>query len=143
MLLLLRTRGTRHAAELVEKLSSRRFAARRQPVNAELVEQARQIGSGVNRAAADPAPPVTCLARSLTAQLLLRRRGIDAELRIGVGRVDVDPGGATSGPAAAPLAFHAWVEVDGIPVNDADDVAQRFAPFPLEQVHLRGRRSQT
>jgi hypothetical protein len=25
---------------------------------------------------------------------------------------------------------HAWVEVDGQPVNDAADVAERYAPFP-------------
>lgn len=27
------------------------------------------------------------------------------------------------------LDAHAWVEADGIPINDAPDVAQRFAAF--------------
>jgi len=75
------------------------------------------IGTLVNNAAHYAPGPVTCLTRSLLLRWLLRRRGIASKLRIGVqlteGRLDA----------------HAWVEVEGIPINDAPDVAQRFAAF--------------
>jgi hypothetical protein len=58
-----------------------------------------------------------CLVRSLALFGVLRRAGIAAELRIGVDRT------------ASALQAHAWVEVDGTPVNDAADVAARYAPF--------------
>jgi hypothetical protein len=64
----------------------------------------------------------SCLVRSLALLALLRRAGVAAELRIGIG--NTRPG----------LEAHAWVEVDGRPVNDAADVATRysaFAPPPL------------
>ncbi len=58
-----------------------------------------------------------CLVRSVATMGLLRRHGLAAELRIGVG--------ATS----PQLDAHAWVELDGMPVNDAADVGARFAAF--------------
>lgn len=59
-----------------------------------------------------------CLSRSLTLRRLLRRAGIEAQLRIGVRR---GPGG---------LEAHAWLELEGRPLNDSADVALRYAPFP-------------
>jgi len=59
----------------------------------------------------------TCLTRSLLLVWLLRRRGVRSELRIGVRQID---GGIDS---------HAWVELDGRPVNEARGVRQRFAVF--------------
>lgn len=58
-----------------------------------------------------------CLVRSVALLGLLRNAGVGAELRVGVGQT------------APCLDAHAWVEVDGTPVNDAADVAARFAPF--------------
>ena len=58
----------------------------------------------------------SCLRQSLLVWWLLRRKGVPAELRIGVRTQE----GFTA---------HAWVEVDGQPVNDAPDVGERFAPF--------------
>jgi hypothetical protein len=59
----------------------------------------------------------TCLPRSLTLWWLLRRRGIDSYLRIGVRK------------AAGRIEAHAWVELRGLVLNDQGDVSQRFAPF--------------
>ena len=59
-----------------------------------------------------------CLSQSVTLRRLLARAGIAAELRIGARR---GPGG---------LEAHAWVEHDGRPLNDSDDVARRYPPFP-------------
>jgi hypothetical protein len=58
-----------------------------------------------------------CLSRSLVLCWLLRRRGIQCELRIGVDR------------KAADFRAHAWVEVDGIPLNAGREVHERFAVF--------------
>jgi transglutaminase-like putative cysteine protease len=58
----------------------------------------------------------SCLRQSLLVWWLLRRKGVPAELRIGVRTQE----GFTA---------HAWVEVGGQPVNDAADVAERFAAF--------------
>ena len=70
------------------------------------------------RVAARYAPGAdTCLVRSLALLAVLRRHGMAAELRLGV---------AVSHPK---LDAHAWVEVDGVPVNDSADVASRYAPF--------------
>jgi hypothetical protein len=59
----------------------------------------------------------TCLSRSLALEYLLSRRGIRSNLRIGARR----SGGAVSG--------HAWVEVNGRPVNDTPDVHREFTPL--------------
>ena len=59
----------------------------------------------------------SCLTRSLLLDWMLRRRGFASELRIGVRLV----GGN--------LQAHAWVQLDGTPLNDAPVAAGRFAAF--------------
>ena len=58
-----------------------------------------------------------CLSRSLVLCWLLRRRAIQCELRIGVDR-DV-----------AEFRAHAWVEVDGRPLNAGGGVREQYAAF--------------
>jgi hypothetical protein len=69
-------------------------------------------------------PRVTCLPRSLTLWRLLRSQGVEADLRIGVRR------------EAGRLDAHAWVEHRGLPLNDASDVAERYAAFDGSAVLL-------
>lgn len=59
----------------------------------------------------------SCLERSLALWWLLRRNGIEAELQIGA---------QTSGKE---FAAHAWVEWDGMVLNDSPDVRKRYSPF--------------
>jgi hypothetical protein len=59
----------------------------------------------------------TCLRQSLALWWLLRYHGVETNLRIGV----------KSG--AIRLEAHAWVELQGQPLNDAEDVEQHFSPF--------------
>lgn len=59
-----------------------------------------------------------CLPRALTLSWLLARRNVSSQLRVGVRR---DERGA--------LAAHAWVEVNGRPVNEPADVRAQFAAF--------------
>jgi hypothetical protein len=66
-----------------------------------------------------------CLEQSLVLWWLLRRRGIEAELRIGA-RKEFER-----------FEAHAWVEVDSAVLNDASAEHQHFVPFdgpitPLE-----------
>lgn len=58
-----------------------------------------------------------CLSQSLTLLRLLRGRAINAQLRIGVRRTDTE------------FQAHAWVELNGAPLNDTPNVAQRYVPF--------------
>ena len=76
-----------------------------------------RLGKLVNSAAHHALGPANCLTRSLYLWWLLRRRGIDSPLRIGV-RL-----------AEGTFDAHAWVEHDGIPINDRHDVSTDFAPF--------------
>ena len=59
----------------------------------------------------------TCLPRSLALWWLLRCHGLEANLRIGVKLVDKG------------LAAHAWVELQGQPLNEVPDVHQHFSAF--------------
>lgn len=49
-----------------------------------------------------------CLQRSVTTVCLLRRRGVPAQLVIGARRM--------------PFHAHAWVEVDGVVINDPPEI---------------------
>jgi len=58
----------------------------------------------------------TCLRQALLVWWLLRRKGLPAEMHIGVRKR----------PA---FVAHAWVELDGLPVNDHADVGKRHKPL--------------
>jgi Transglutaminase-like superfamily len=58
-----------------------------------------------------------CLKQSLVLWILLRSQGIISELRIGVQR------------ESTKFSAHAWVEYQGVVLNDTDDVRQRFQAF--------------
>jgi len=58
-----------------------------------------------------------CLSRSATLWWLLRRQGIRTDVRIGVRKEDGD------------LVAHAWVERDGMILNDRADTVRRYIPF--------------
>ena len=58
--------------------------------------------------------PMTCLPRAVTLQGMLKRHAIPSLLRIGVAR------------APAGVLAHAWIEVAGVPMGEAEDVSERF-----------------
>ena len=88
--------------------------ARRAPLSQ---PEAAALGVAVNRAANHVFGPATCLTRSLLLRWLLRRYGTTSDLRIGVRFEEGE------------LAAHAWVEKDGIPLNDRPEVVARYAAF--------------
>jgi hypothetical protein len=59
----------------------------------------------------------SCLRRSLVLWFLLRREGVESQLRIGVKR-EKDQ-----------FSAHAWVEWDGVVLNDQSNVGDEFAMF--------------
>lgn len=79
--------------------------------------EAAALGVAVNRAASHIYGPAKCLARSLLLRRLLRGFGTESKLCIGVRFEDEK------------LAAHAWVELDGVPINDSPEVATLFATF--------------
>lgn len=64
--------------------------------------------------------PGKCLERALATWWLLSRRGVAATVRVGAA-LDLD----------GPSRFHAWVECDGEPVNDAPDVRDHYIPLGM------------
>jgi hypothetical protein len=56
-----------------------------------------------------------CLEQSLALFILLRRRGVDAQLKFGI--------------QTLPFSAHAWVEVDGMPVNEKQDHVEQLVAF--------------
>jgi len=80
-------------------------------------DEIARLGALVNSATHHALGPANCLTRSLYLWWLLRRRGVDSQLRIGV---RLTQGG---------LDAHAWVEHAGTPINDRPDVSADFAPF--------------
>jgi hypothetical protein len=57
-----------------------------------------------------------CLEQSLTMFLLLRRRGVPAELRLGV--------------QPRPFRAHAWVEAGGRPIGESASLPLTLVAFP-------------
>ena len=74
------------------------------------------VARGVAMAAAFYPRRALCLEQSLALFVALRRAGAPAKLRIGV--------------RPLPFVAHAWVEIDGIAINEAPDVIAQLTPFP-------------
>jgi hypothetical protein len=86
---------------------------RRSP--ADPLPEALRTAAIINAAAWRGLYDATCLRRSLVLWWLLRRRGIDSSVRIGV-RTEEDE-----------FFSHAWVEFEDTVINDAPDINKRFA----------------
>jgi Transglutaminase-like superfamily len=86
------------------------------PPDADCPLEARRIGVAVERVAALlPWHPV-CLPQAIATRLMLRRRGIPAQLHLGV-------------VETSPLSAHAWVTVEGRAVQGGRVRATRVATF--------------
>lgn len=87
-------------------------------VDTETLTRTRRQMAVLHRAANHHVIDANCLVRSMVGYDLLRRQGLRPTLRIGVARA-----------GAGELAAHAWLELAGEVINDAPDVATRFAPL--------------
>lgn len=98
------------------------------------IDAARRFGAGPDRPAMDEQALVErttralvtaaaffpgraiCLEQSLALFVLLRRRGVPVELRIGV--------------RPFPFSAHAWLELRGVPIEENADFVDYLLPFP-------------
>lgn len=123
-------RGTVFAASLLLPLAGlalhllglrrtlRLFAGNLQSACVSAPQAAERVAREVERAGREYSVyPVDCLVRSLVVVLLLRRRGIAAELRVGVRTL------------TGRFEAHAWVEHCGVPLGEDADVARVFNAF--------------
>lgn len=83
------------------------------------IDEARRLAWVVDGVARRGPWKGNCLQRSLLLWWFLLRRGFASEIRIGVRRR----------PGTRDLDFHAWVECDGVVMNERADVRERFATF--------------
>ena len=91
------------------------------PVATSAVARSRRYARSIDRASRCPLLPAHCLERSAALHWWLRRDGLPSELRIGVRR----QGGQ--------IAAHAWVELDGAPINDRPEALTPFLPLFTER----------
>ena len=89
------------------------------------IEEARRVERMVAAAAREGLHKGNCLERSLTLWWLLRRRGLNGQLRIGVRK--------TEGKFEA----HAWIEFDGAVLNDVGEVHRHYKPFERDLASLQ------
>jgi hypothetical protein len=83
-----------------------------------LVRPPSALGCLVNIAARYGPIRAACLVRSVVLIRILSARGVTGTLQIGVRKA-----------ASSQLDAHAWVECEGVPVNDQPNVASDFAVF--------------
>ena len=57
-----------------------------------------------------------CLEQALAAFVLLRRRAVPVQIRLGV--------------QPYPFSAHAWVELNGVPLSESPEVVAQFALLP-------------
>ena len=84
----------------------------------ERLKKAQIIARLVDRVAARLFPVGNCLKKSLTLWFMLRKQGIESQLRIGVRRDNDDQ-----------IQAHAWVECGEIILNDIKTVHSHYAVF--------------
>jgi hypothetical protein len=95
----------------------------------ETLAEAALIGNAVRTAAAGLPGPSTCLAQALAAGLLLRRRGIDATLYLGVARNATERDG---------FEAHAWLRSGPLVLTGAEN-----ARYAAVASYRTGRRAAT
>jgi hypothetical protein len=87
------------------------------PIDPDLIHSAREVARLEQAAARHLFFRANCLEQSLTLWWLLRRRGIEAELRVGARK------------EAERFEAHAWVEFRGVVLNDSAEHHLHFVPF--------------
>ena len=109
----LRLRGWRHCHQRLVA-----WARRQPPLEAGRRLAPERVSWLVDRAARSVPRAASCLRRSLVLWALLERSGTPCSLRLGVRKKET---GA--------IEIHAWVELDGVPLNERRDVRRHYAVF--------------
>ena len=120
----LRLRGFKKTRESLEKHQSRGSAE--PSVSGGRLEAVLGISRMVRAATRYGFVRSSCLEESLTLWHLLRKQGYEAKLRIGVRK------------AAQKFEAHAWVEHNGVALNQAEQMHRHYAAFESEFVEQGG-----
>ena len=115
--LALRTTPFTRLQRLIIQAQNRSAPPQAEPVPV-MIERYRRL---VEAASRNHLYPMTCLRRALALQWMLARRGIIAELRIGVQR------------QAKTLQAHAWLELGGVPISDPETITERFTTLTAQK----------
>ena len=86
---------------------------------ADKTQTARKIARLVRAAANHGLYPANCLEQSLVLWFMLERHGLESKIRFGA-RKENDQ-----------MLAHAWIECEGIALNEDRGVEQRYAPFAV------------
>jgi hypothetical protein len=78
------------------------------------LDRAKALAAIVEAATRRSIIPVTCFIRSVALHEVLVREGLESQIRFGIDRGDTR------------FLAHAWVEHQGLPINDATDVRERY-----------------
>jgi len=81
------------------------------------IDQAKHQGQLVNMAVSAIAGRDNCLLRSVMLSRRLAKQGLATKIIFGVGKEE------------AAFQAHSWVEVEGVVINDREDIAQMHAVF--------------
>lgn len=114
----LRRLGFRRTEFFLNRLQANTCGARQEPAAVQLLT-AQRTASLVRSVARDGISAPNCLAESVVLSWLLRRQGIDAELRIGVCKEN------------GKFEAHAWVAFAGVTLNETDVPHERFVAFDV------------
>lgn len=117
--MVLQTLGFRRAMIVLTWIGELRSVDRPHAMDGEtdFYGQAQETARLVSIAAYRGSYAGNCLKRSMTLWFLLRRQGIEGELRIGTRKAD------------GKFEAHAWVEYRGRVLNDTVDVGERYTAF--------------
>lgn len=111
---LIRCLGVRRAVAMVLRLADR-FPTTTPPTS-EPMRVARLLSARIGAVALRMPVVPTCLPRSLLLAGALRRHGVPGVLCVGVAGID-------------DFSAHAWVELGGVALHEAPDIASRFRPI--------------
>ena len=92
------------------------------PGDARRSRQLQQIPRAVRAVGARRPTRFACLPRSITTWVMLRRRGISADVRVGVSGTSAD------------FASHAWVELGGRPIGEDPHYVDSFCPLTIDSL---------
>ncbi|HUF47559.1 MAG TPA: lasso peptide biosynthesis B2 protein [Vicinamibacterales bacterium] len=116
----MRVAGVRRVHDWLARRSESRTGA---PADGQAV--AVRLARLVDTAARHGLPGHTCLKRSLVLWYLCRRRGVPVAVVLG------------ARPTAAGLEAHAWVEHDGVVINDEGSVQRDYIPLSWTTIGRR------
>ena len=104
-----------------KSLQKRAFPARADQCHGQVADQIIALNVRmVNAACRHLWPGSTCLEKSLTLWHLLRSQGIDSTIRIGARKLTGE------------FNAHAWVERNGVPLNELDSPHRHYTAFSVE-----------